>query len=402
MKRSSVIRNLFGAAAALLLAACNANGGSQPGVGGGGTQRAAVVSFVATPATVLSGGTSTLSWTTSDATACTASGQWSGAKDTAGSEVVTPPTATGSYTYVLSCTGPGGANAPSSVTVTVGTQGAATITSFKATPATVLPGESSTLSWDTTGATSCTASGAWSGTKSTSGSEVVTPPSTPGSYLYTLTCTGPGGTNSASSITVTVAGPASGGGSIPPATTDISGWTCTNRPSGTATGATSGLLCQVVGAISPCVVTSPEKVVDGNDQTFAVVDFPLAALGPLVVDVLGLNGTATITVDLPDTVAAGGVAAFDVTFPGSVVEAAVLQDINVNTFQDDAASESQNKGQTLNLLGLLGPTGHVLVGFVNQKPYNRLQIQFSATGANADVLDDVAHVFDACTAAHAP
>src|SRR5207237_5021813 len=104
------------------LAGCEANGGPTGG-GGGGTQinRAAVISFVATPATVQSGGTSTLTWTTTDATSCTGSNSWTGTKPVNGSETVTPPAGAGSYTYVLSCTGPGGENAPSSVTVTVGT-----------------------------------------------------------------------------------------------------------------------------------------------------------------------------------------------------------------------------------------------------------------------------------------
>ncbi len=161
-------------------------------------------------------------------------------------------------------------------------------------------------------------------------------------------------------------------------------------------------MCQIVGLISACGVTDPESVVDGNADSFAVVDFPIAALGPVVVDALGLNGTAKIDVVLTGTVPAGRVAAFDVTLPGMIVEAAILQDINVRTFVGSTVSEEMNKGQSLNLLGLLGDANHHLIGFVNQKPYDHLEIEFSATGANADVLDDVAHVFDACVAAAPP
>ena len=68
----------------------------------------------------------------------------------------------------------------------------------------LLPGESGTtqLTWSVTGnATSCTASGGWSGSKSTTGgSENVTLSST---TVYTLTCTGPGGSSN-KSVTVTV------------------------------------------------------------------------------------------------------------------------------------------------------------------------------------------------------
>lgn len=193
-----------------------------------------------------------------------------------------------------------------------------------------------------------------------------------------------------------------GGGTIPPPDTDISTWNCTNRPAGAATGTTDGALCQIVGLVSACVVTDPEHVVDGNADSYAVVDFPVAALGPVVVDALGLNGTAKIDVVLTGTVPAGRVAAFDVTLPGMIVEAAILQDINVRTFVGSTVSEEMNKGQSLNLLGLLGDANHHLIGFVNQKPYDHLEIEFSATGANADVLDDVAHVFDACVAASPP
>jgi hypothetical protein len=148
------------------------------------------------------------------------------------------------------------------------------------------------------------------------------------------------------------------------------------------------------------VVSNPENVVDGNDQTFAVVDFPVAAVGAVTNP--AVNGTAKITVDLANPVAAGGVAAFDMTFPGGAVEADVVQVLNIRTFQGDTESEVQNKGTTLDLLSLIGPTGHVLVGFVNQKPYNRLEAEFDATLVQADVLGNTANVFDACTAAVPP
>jgi peptidoglycan hydrolase-like protein with peptidoglycan-binding domain len=62
------------------------------------------------------------------------------------------------------------------------------------------PGMSSTLSWRTSDATTCTASGGWSGDKPTTGSQLVSPAST---TTYTLTCSGPGGSTTAT-VTVTV------------------------------------------------------------------------------------------------------------------------------------------------------------------------------------------------------
>jgi hypothetical protein len=74
--------------------------------------------------------------------------------------------------------------------------------SLSASPATVNAGAASTLTWNASNATApCTASGAWSGDRLTSGS--VTTGALNNSSTYTLTCTGAGGTASAST-TVTV------------------------------------------------------------------------------------------------------------------------------------------------------------------------------------------------------
>ena len=53
-------------------------------------------------------------------------------------------------------------------------------------------GSSATLSWSSTNATSCSASGAWSGSKSTSGTSAASPTQS-GNYTYTLSCTGSSG-----------------------------------------------------------------------------------------------------------------------------------------------------------------------------------------------------------------
>lgn len=57
--------------------------------------------------------------------------------------------------------------------------------------------ESATLTWTSTNSTSCTASGAWSGTQAISGN-VTAQPTTSGKYTYKLTCTGDGGSAEAS------------------------------------------------------------------------------------------------------------------------------------------------------------------------------------------------------------
>lgn len=83
--------------------------------------------------------------------------------------------------------------------------------SLSASPSTIASGQASTLSWNSANATSCTASGAWSGSKATSGSASTGALSQTSNY--NLTCTN--GTDSATaSTTVTVGAP-----TIPPAPT---------------------------------------------------------------------------------------------------------------------------------------------------------------------------------------
>jgi len=310
----------------------------------GTTTPAPTVTLTANPTSITSGQSSSLTWSSTNATSCTASGSWTGSKSTSGSQSVSP---TSNATYTLSCTGTGGSvNKSASVTVTSGqnnpvgtlvlnpstaprsvnenltlevrvnTGGAAatavsayidfdssklqfvsidtagsafsieaenlvsgnqvritrgqaspgvtsnsaspallakvnfkaigagtatvsfangsriilsdglgtdilttaTVGSYSITgtttptptltltanPASITSGQSSTLTWSSTNATSCTASGGWSGSKSTSGSQSVSPTS---NATYTLACTGAGGSVN-KSVSVAVAQPA--------------------------------------------------------------------------------------------------------------------------------------------------------------------------------------------------
>ena len=80
-----------------------------------------------------------------------------------------------------------------------------------ASPTSVAIGGLTTLSWTTTSATACTASGgAFSGNQATAGSTSVVVSAT---TTYTLTCTGPGGSGSqTAAVTATAAAAKSGGG----------------------------------------------------------------------------------------------------------------------------------------------------------------------------------------------
>jgi hypothetical protein len=74
------------------------------------------VNLSANPTSVASGGSSTLSWSSTNATSCNASGGWSGSRPLNGSAAT--PALTASTTFTLTCTGSGG-SASQSATVTV-------------------------------------------------------------------------------------------------------------------------------------------------------------------------------------------------------------------------------------------------------------------------------------------
>jgi hypothetical protein len=111
------------------------------------------------------------------------------------------------YDYTVSAYDNASNKSPESPVVSVATDSIpAPTVSLSAAPDTINSGDSSTLSWDSTDATDCVASGGWSGDKATSGSES-TGALTAG-QTYTLTCSGAGGIAQAStSVTVKDAPP---------------------------------------------------------------------------------------------------------------------------------------------------------------------------------------------------
>lgn len=154
------------------------------------------LTLTASPSAIQQGATTTLAWNSELATSCVASNGWSGSKSLDGSQVVSPATTT---TYGLTCTGDGG-SVFKQVTVTVTSSPSAPTVSLSASPTSILNGSSTTLTWNSTNVSSCTASNGWSGAKATSGSQSVSPSTT---TTYVLTCSGAGGSAQAQ-VTVTV------------------------------------------------------------------------------------------------------------------------------------------------------------------------------------------------------
>ncbi|HKU16466.1 MAG TPA: hypothetical protein VJQ52_18900 [Steroidobacteraceae bacterium] len=113
-------------------------------------------------------------------------------------------------TYVLNFLGqPAGTQEYGAYGLGVAESAPAPTVTLTANPATITSGQSTTLQWNSTGATACSASNGWSGAKDPSGTQQVGPLTS--GATYELRCTGPGG-SAAATATVTVNAPAPGGG----------------------------------------------------------------------------------------------------------------------------------------------------------------------------------------------
>ena len=124
------------------------------------------------------GDATTLNWSSTHATSCTASGGWTGPRDVTGTQTIVGLAATTSFT--LTCRN--GA-LTSSATVSVQVQPAAGSVDFTVTPSVVHPGDSVTFTWTSTGMTECWAEGlGFNGQKPTQGSEVVPIPTSVTGY----------------------------------------------------------------------------------------------------------------------------------------------------------------------------------------------------------------------------
>jgi uncharacterized protein (TIGR03118 family) len=99
-KRSRLISSFVLAG---VLAAC---GGKGYNGGVNGTTPASTASLTVNPTTITLGQSATLTWSASAGTTCTASNGWTGAQQATGTTDVTP-TATGTVTYTIACSGAG-------------------------------------------------------------------------------------------------------------------------------------------------------------------------------------------------------------------------------------------------------------------------------------------------------
>ena len=194
--------------------------------------------LTASPGSIAAGQTTLLTWSSDGADSCIASGGWTGSLPASGSQSVSVATAGNNY-YNLQCT-----NATGDGNAQVTVQGLVATASLSANPTTTGAGQTTTLTWSSTEASSCTASGEWSGTLASSGSQVVTPGGV-GSHAYSITCGNPGAPAQAN-VSVTASIPVVTLSAFP--STVVAGKTVTLRWNGqyadtcTASGAWSGSL----------------------------------------------------------------------------------------------------------------------------------------------------------------
>ena len=205
-----------------------------------------IVRFDATPSNIAAGQSSTLTWIVQGATSVSINNGIGNVAAT-GSTTVTPAATT---TYTLTAVAPSG-NVTASTTVTVG-PGAATsaqIVRFEANPVSIQPGQQSTLSWSTTGATQVSISGV--GAVTPNGSTTVSPAQT---TTYTLSATGSDGKTVTAPITVTVAS-----GSIPQVVVFVA------TPQNIDAGSSTKLCWQVTGATNISITPGVGTNLNAND-----------------------------------------------------------------------------------------------------------------------------------------
>ena len=217
--------------------------------------------LTATPATITAGQSTTLNWSTTNATS-TSINNGVGPVASSGSTSVSPAATT---TYTLTATGAGGTTT-SSATVTVNP--APPTASLTALPASVAPGQSSTLSWSTTGATSVSINNGV-GPVASSGSTSVSPTAT---TTYTLTASGPGGTTTRSATVAVIGTPPTANLSATPSSitggqSSTLSWSTTNATNISINNGIGPVASSGSTSVSPGVTTTYTLTATGSAGT---------------------------------------------------------------------------------------------------------------------------------------
>ncbi len=240
---------LFTSVVVVCLVVLSACGGS-----GGGGKTAPTATLTALPTSIMPGQSATLTWITTNATSASIdNGVGAVTPVLAGTVTVQPATTT---TYTITASGPGG-TATAQATVTVQAAAPPTVT-LVAAPTAITVGQTATLTWTTTNATSAMIDNNVGAVTPVAGGSVTVQPTT--TTTYTITATGPDGTATAQATITVATGP-------PTATLTASPTSITSGQTATltwaTTNATSASIDNGIGAVTPVgggsVTVQPSK-----------------------------------------------------------------------------------------------------------------------------------------------
>jgi len=229
----------------IALAGC---GGGNSGGGGGGNTPPSISSFTSSPAIVTDGATAKLTATFANGTGVITPGSTAVTSGTAVS--VTPPN-DATTTYTLTVTGSNGATV--TATTTAQAVAAPSITSFGASPTSIISGSSSSLTAVFTGGTGAITAGSTSINSSvTSGAAVPVSPTTTTTYTLTVTNAATTAITQTATVTVTAQPAITSFGASPTKVTDGS--------KSSLTAVFTGGTGVITGGPSPVTVTSGTAV----------------------------------------------------------------------------------------------------------------------------------------------
>ncbi|NKF21438.1 hypothetical protein [Solimonas marina] len=164
-------------------------------------------------------------------------------------------------------------------------------------------------------------------------------------------------------------------------------------------GLVGGLLNTLLGVLGGdtlttllASVTEPDNVIDGDLSTYATFTQTLGGL-------VGLDSVDE-SVIFPDSVPAGTYAVFGLSFPAGTVDASLLNQITVSTYDGDASTPLETVDFTQNAVDLLGATvlgdKSIFLGIKTKKAFTRATVSLSTTLLSANV-GDAMYVHELCT-----
>jgi hypothetical protein len=322
-----------------------------------------VARFTATPSTITRGSSTLLEWNVQGANTVTISPDI-GTVPAIGNRTVSPND-TITYTLTASATGAPNQTATVTVTVTAAISNPA-IVRFEANPTNITQGESSTLSWATTGATRVSISGGVGDNLPVNGSRVVNPTQT---TTYTLTAFAADGSTVTSPVTVTVS---------PVGTPRILVFSL--NPTTINPGGSSQLCWNVENATS-VTITPGIGTVKNND---CVTVSPTATTTYTLTATTG-TGSATATATATATLTVGGVKVL--TFSQSPEFSQKAGDPVVLTWSTSGATSVQ-------IVGFGTPSGALPAnGSITVNPITNVDYTLTAYGPGGQTVSVTIHVF---------